>query len=335
MQKLTTRKSIIKYIIILSTLIFSSLIIDQGNDPALARYSSTCEKKGWFPSDFGLKDHHVFIYDGYYYLISIYVPPGTTDPLLQDRFAYARSLDLCNWEDLTPVLPDRMSGSWDESAIWAPYVYQENGIYYLYYTGVTRDFTQSILLATSSDPSDPESWEKQEQVFQPNHPGMIWQDGKAADCRDPTVIKQGDVYHMYYAGRDQSGSIIGLATAPSPMGPWTDWGTVVSPEPDAILESPTIAQFEGFSYLFFTRSTVGGFYRIGASPSGPWRAPVSFNPGWAHEIWQDMGGKWFTSFLTNLTVTIEPLSWDKLFNPPRPFIGSTIVHTFIPLLTKP
>jgi hypothetical protein len=335
MQQLITRKSIIKYIFILTSLILSTLIIDQGSDPALARYSSTCEKKGWFPDDFGLKDHHVFIHDGYYYLISIFVPPGTTDPLLQDRFAYARSLDLCNWEDLTPVLPNRTPGSWDEAAIWAPYVHQENGIYYLYYTGVTKDFTQSILLATSSDPSDPESWDQQGMVFQPNHPGMIWQVGQAADCRDPTVIKYGDVYYMYYAGRDESGSIIGLSTAPSPIGPWTDWGTIVPPEPDAILESPTIAQFEGFSYLFFTRSSVGGFYRIGAGPSGPWRASASFNPGWAHEIWQDIGGNWFTSFLTSLNVTIEPLSWDKLFSPPRPFIGSTIVHTFIPLLTKP
>lgn len=335
MYQLFTRKIQIKNIIILTTLVFSTLLIVEADYPALARSDSTCDKKGWFPSDYGLKDHHVFIHDGYYYLISIYVPHGTSDPLLQDQFAYARSIDLCNWEDLTPVLPDRTSESWDEAAIWAPYVYQENGTFYLYYTGVTHDFTQSILLATSSDPSDPESWEEQEMVFQPNHPGMIWQAGKAADCRDPTVIKLGDIYYMYYAGQDQSGSIIGLATAPSPEGPWTDWGSIVSPEPNAILESPTIAQFDGFSYLFFNRSTEGEFYRIGASPSGPWREPVAFQPGWAHEIWLNMEGKWFTSYLTNLTVTIEPLSWDELFYPPRPFIGSTIVHTFMPLLTKP
>jgi hypothetical protein len=332
---LFTRIAIAKNLIILTTIILFLNIFVAADNPAAARPDSTCETKGWFPENFGLKDHHVFIYNGYYYLISIYVPPGTTDPLLQDKFAYARSLDLCIWEDLTPVLQERTPGSWDEAAIWAPYVYQENGIYYLYYTGVTKDFTQSILLATSTDPSNPDSWEKQDMVFQPNHPGMIWQGGNAADCRDPTVIKQGEVYYMYYAGRDESGSIIGLATAPSLEGPWTDWGNVMPPEPDAILESPTLVQSDGFSYLFFNRSSEGEYYKIGASPSGPWHTPVSFQPGWAHEIWQDIEGNWVTSYLTDLSVTIEPFSWDFVFYPPRPFIGLTISHTFIPLLSNP
>ena len=165
---MSTKTLKIKHFFILTTLIFFALIIEQAVNPGIVRAYSTCEKKGWFPSNFGLKDHHVFIHDGYYYLISIFVPQETTNPLLQDRFAYARSLDLCSWEDLTPVLPDRTPGSWDEAAVWAPNVYQENGTYYLYYTGVTNDLTQSILLVTTSDPSDPESWTKQDMVFQPN-----------------------------------------------------------------------------------------------------------------------------------------------------------------------
>ena len=293
---------------------------------------SPCKKLGWHPTEFGLKDHHIFWYDGYYYLVSIYVPPGNSDPLAQDRFAYARSVDLCEWENLSPILLPREPGALDEAAIWAPYVHFEKDTYYLYYTGVTNNFTQSILLATTTDPSDPDSWQQQPMFFQPDHPDMLWEFGQPSDCRDPTVKKIGQVYYLYYTGRDISGSIIGLATATSPTGPWTDWGSVVPPDPTAELESPTIAQYANAYYLFYNRSGDKEYYRIGASPAGPWHEPLPFQPGWAHEIWQGASGEWFTSYLEDLTVTITPLSWDSYFSPPHPSIGSDIYRSFLPLV---
>jgi len=109
--------------------------------------------------------------------MSIYVPPDDNSPFVQDRYAYARSSDLCEWEQHLFILPRRIHGKWDEQAVWAPFVYYENDIYYLYHTGVTEDVTQSILLATSNDPSEPSSWQPQEMVFQPDHPGMAWEEG--------------------------------------------------------------------------------------------------------------------------------------------------------------
>ena len=90
--------------------------------------SEDCNRLGWFPTEFGLKDHSVFYFDGYYYLVSIYLPG-------EQFFAYGRSTDLCHWEDLTPVLEQR-TNQWDSLAIWAPHVVQVDGIYYMYYTGV-------------------------------------------------------------------------------------------------------------------------------------------------------------------------------------------------------
>jgi hypothetical protein len=135
-----------------------------------------CLQPGWFPGDFGLKDHTIFWYDGYYYLASIYLPG-------EAQLAYGRSTDLCNWETLPPLLAERPPDGWDEFAIWAPHVFVEAGVYYMYYTGVTYDYTQSILLATTTNPADPASWQPQGVVFQPNHPGMRWQPGQWADCR--------------------------------------------------------------------------------------------------------------------------------------------------------
>ena len=62
-----------------------------GVSPAEA-FTPPCEHPGWFPEDFGLKDHTVFWYAGYYYLMSNYINPET-------KFAYARSTDFCTWEE--------------------------------------------------------------------------------------------------------------------------------------------------------------------------------------------------------------------------------------------
>lgn len=316
----------------------------------MARNQPPCDRPGWFPADFGLKDHHIFWYDGYYYLVSIVARK-------ESRFAYGRSRDFCEWETLPQILTERTPEAWDEIAVWAPYVYEENGIFYLYYAGVTKDFTQSIMLATSENPADPNSWQTQGMVFQPDHAEMIWEAGSWADCRDPTMIKVGDLYYLYYTGLDAGGGIIGLATASSPTGPWRDWGSAVPAQPNSRLESATVAQYRSNFYLFYHDVTVAGsqmagdgestnskfgrmqngnapgaYYRIGASPYGPWQDPVPFRPGWAHEVWLSLEGEWFTSYLTDYAVTISPLTWDTFFDPARPFIGSAVHHRLFPMI---
>jgi len=292
--------------------------------------AAACQKPGWFPTTFGLKDHSVFWYDGFYYLISIYVES-------QDRFVYGRSPDLCTWEELGFVLTPRPPGSWEDMAIWAPFVHQESGVYYMYYTGVKRVANwlgpQSIMLATSTNPADPNSWQPQGMIFQPNHPGMVWQSNQWADCRDPTVIKIGSTYYLYYTGLDQAGGIVGIATATSPVGPWTDWGAILTLT-NGMPESSTLAAHGGSYYLFYHDTSQGERFRIGPGPTGPWTQAYVFAPGWAHEVWQGQDGYSYASFLTNYTVTISRLTWDTFYNPPRPFIGENVYHLMLPLIKR-
>jgi beta-xylosidase len=286
-----------------------------------------CEKLGWFPTEFGLKDHSIFLCNGYFYLVSIYLSP-------EDRFAYGRSLDFCIWENLTPILKERHSGDWDEMNIWALFVYEESGVYYMYYTGVPNNYTQSIMLATSTDPKDPDSWQEQGLIFQPNHDGMIWQNGIWADCRDPTVIKLGDLYYLFYTGLDVSGGIIGLAKASSPSGPFIDQGRSIKPVPNHILESPALIRYNNYFYLFYNKAYIGEYYIIAPSVEGNWSDEVNFYPGWAHEIWQTQTREWYTSYLTNYTVTISKLNWDDYFIPVQPFIGLERYHQLLPFIIK-
>jgi hypothetical protein len=295
---------------------------------AAAPELADCPVPGWFPTGFGLKDHSVFFYDGYYYLISINVPDET-------YFAYGRSQDLCTWENLGPVLEGRVAGEWDELAIWAPFVFVENGVYYMFYTGVTRNFTQSIMLATTLDPSAPASWVEMGVVFQPEHQDMIWQAGQWANNRDPMVLKSGDLYYLYYTAEDLGGPIIGLATAAGLGGPWQDWGaTLKLPAGSPMAESPTVFIRDGIHYLIYSSFGDGAKVHAGASAGGPWSASRSLQPGWAHEVWEAQDGTPYFSYLTSYTVTISPLIWDTFYYPAMPFIGSLPSHLMLPSLLR-
>ena len=297
---------------------------------------------GWLSAGYGLKDHTVFWYGGYYYIASIYY---STDAQREQFFAYARSTDLCEWEDLTPILEGRVYSRWDYVAVWAPFVYEEAGVYYMYYTGLGSDYVQSIMLVTSTNPADTLSWEPQGMIFQPDHPGMIWKVGTWADCRDPMVLKVEDTYYMYYTGRDEDGGIVGLATSVSPLGPWYDWGSIITLPDDGarssgplgvrMPESATVFPHAGMYYLFY--NSRGEYYHVGAGPSGPWSEASEFYPGWAHEIWTGQDGKTYASYLVgypNYAIAISQLIWDDFYFPHRPFIGQYIYHISIPLLSN-
>jgi hypothetical protein len=315
----------------LMILVFAAIERRQGQQSIPARaaaFSTGCEPMGWFPSDFGMKDHTVFIFDGFYYIAAIRRPA-------EYIFAYGRSADLCNWEDLGTVIDRRTLGEWDGWAIWAPFVLEDNGVFYMYYTGVTQDFTQSIMLATTSNPADPDSWQRQGMVFQPDHDGMLWQAGSWADCRDATVYKEGDTYYMYYTGSDIDGPIVGLATSVSPHGPWFDWGmTLTLPQSGGMAESPTIVRHAGFYYLLYFNTNNKEEYRIGPSPAGPWSDAFPLT-GWANEVWVGQDGLDYTSYIHGYKIAIERYLWNDYYSPPGLFVGATIHRHFLPILNNP
>ena len=290
-----------------------------------------CDVPGWFPADFGIKDHAVFTFEGRYYLAGI----DTTD---NTHFAYGVSEDLCTWTTLDPILAQRPPLPWDERLVWAPDVWQEDGTYYMFYTSVGPTITQRIALATSTAPDDPASWQVDTSfVLTPTHPGAVWSAGTWADCRDPHVFRLDGLYYLLYAGRDTDGGIIGLATASALTGPWRDFGSILT-LPGGLPESPTILQANGGFYLIYNRAgdgeAGGEKYRFGPAPGGPWGDENSLTPGWAHEIWKGLDGKIYASYLTNYTVTIRPLLWNTRYAPPRPFLGWQIVEVFLPLTLR-
>jgi hypothetical protein len=309
-------------------ILIAALLLGAAAAPAWA----DCAEPGWAPTHINLKDHTVFLYRDHYYLASIASPPAYDE----DRFAYARSTDLCTWEDLGYILTNRSVGGWDDEQIWAPFVYEEDGIFWMFYTSVTTGKAQSILLATSTDPANPASWQAQSVILQPSHPGMIWEGrGTWSDARDPMVLKAGDRYYMYYTGLDAGGGIVGVATAERLVGPWRDQGATLT-VPGAMLESPGVIENKGWYYLYYNRvkDRTGPAVQVGPSPLGPWSLPRPLGPGWAHEFWRARNGRWMASYLTVPDITIRPVSWNPYSQPVWPMIGARINYTWLPSVPR-
>jgi sucrose-6-phosphate hydrolase SacC (GH32 family) len=90
----------------------------------------------------------------------------------EDPFADARTKDFCTWENLDSVLTFGAAGAADEAYIWAPSGIQEGNLFFMFYTGVNQHISQSIMLATTTNPADPKSWPKQGVGPQPRGNGL-------------------------------------------------------------------------------------------------------------------------------------------------------------------
>ncbi len=308
--------------------LFFAIVTTVSVPKSIPEESSACSPMGWFPTTFGLKDHAVFHFNGYTYIASNYIPG-------EKKFAYARSQDFCNWEELAPILTNRVDNAPDEASVWAPHVVVKDGTYFMFYTGVNDYVSQSIMLATSTNPANPASWQEHGVVFIPTHPNAVWSANSWSDNRDPTVAEFDGNYYLFYTGRDHTGGIVGVAKSASLYGPWTDFGATLGPLLKRTMESSYFFSAWGSNYLIYHSTWLGkssgGVVQVADSPLGPWTQTAPIAPGWAHEFWQDLNGDWYTSYLTNLTITIRKLNWDTSQTPPQPYIDGPLTKTFLPL----
>jgi len=295
---------------------------------------------GWRPkkgaADVRLQDFCLFQHGGKMYIASM------MKDYCSQGIIIGRSDDLWHWNEIGKAVTTRTAE--DACMVWAPHVVEDAGVCYMFYTGVTCPqsgaWCQRILVATTTDPDNPSTWQRNTSVqfdvagtiqswFRPSHAGAVWTDSGWADCRDPMVMKHGDTWYLFYSGRDAGFGICGVATAPDILGPWVDHGAVLKtpdptiPESCFVLEDP-----DGTFVMTLNHAAGGGGIKIARSGS---LLPVAGQPsfqnmeilssstvpglaGWAHEFLPGIpapAGVWAMSTPAN-ACSLEEEDWIKV-----------------------
>lgn len=284
-----------------------------------------------------LKDHTLFQYEDYYYIASINVPLPENDYTKEKNFLYARTTDFCTWELLGTILEPGQPGDPDEFRIWAPHVFHENGTYYMFYTGVNRNIAQTTMLATSTNPADPTSWQRHGAVFRPTHSDTTYPGpNEWSDNRDPMILAHNGRYFMYYTARHHDRGVVALAVAEDLHGPWTDIGAILRAAPGNWPESPYVIHQHDTFYLYYngSGSDSGQRWHAATTPYGPWRPAVREPVGWAYDFYND-DQTWLASYLlgNGREIQVSPIAWNTNNQPATPRIVQ-VARLYMPVAIR-
>ena len=219
------------------------------------------------------------------------------------NFGHAVSTDLKNWRIENPVLQTE-PGAWDGYQVWAPYVMEHGGKYYMFYTGVNDSVSQAIGLAVSDDLY---RWKRcgDGPVVTPGVWGQ-WSENAWSDCRDPVVLQDGDTFYCYYTARrkEPSEACIGVASSKD-LTHWRDEGFIrFENSLDTPPESPYAFKRDGRYYLVYTSYRDGTVYSVSDDPVRGWKQipgdEASLISGVsASEVYRTSDGDWYLSLISH------------------------------------
>jgi arabinan endo-1,5-alpha-L-arabinosidase len=236
-----------------------------------------------------------------------YTRTNTLDPngASELSFGHATSLDLVTWTQQDTVLPVRPT-EWDNLHVWAPHVVESEGVFYMFYTGVTTkpgmQFHQRTGLATSTDLF---TWNRLDQpVFSCLETPWVYCDTTTAsggNFRDPFVMpdpSQPGHWLNYYSTvplSDPTRYVVGVGQSAGDLAQWTDlgplWVTYFTTTGFELAESPHLFQHDGLWYLFITTNGAQPLaWGTGTDPTGDpttwtWRGSVSATVGLDTRFW--------------------------------------------------
>jgi hypothetical protein len=213
------------------------------------------------------KDFSLVKKDGYYHLFFIRHNTSLPTDLTETDFGHARSNDLYHWTLLPPVFPVRPT-DWDNRHVWAPHIFQRDGLWWMFYTGVTQspeyNQTQRMGVAVSSDL---ETWNRLDgPIFDASQTSWgWWSPGNWNPAfRDPFVMPDPALpggWLMYYTasyGADTAATVVGVAASDGDFMQWRDvkpllitWQQYTY---NVLTESPHVFEHAGTWYLFLTSS---------------------------------------------------------------------------------
>lgn len=222
---------------------------------------------GYAPRGYYLKDFSIIEVNGLFHLFHIAGTPGVSCCLPGNEiwFGHATSRDFLDWKTMEPcfyIQPD----AWDEGHVFAPYVLEKDGVFWMFYTGCAIDNTQRIGSATSEDL---QNWKRvaEKPIIRPEEFDWAFcptENGSA--CRDPHVCKWDGEYSMYYTAVTKQGKACVARARSTDLKSWFDEGPAYVASTLAHCESSNVQALGDKFLLFF-----GGHHEY-------WSYVISDNP---------------------------------------------------------
>jgi len=264
-----------------------------------ARHQEDWLKTGYAPRGFYLKDFCLVREAGQWHLFHIAGTPGVSCCLPGNEiwFGHATTKSFCTWATHAPCLYIDPAG-WDCGHVFAPYVLEEGGQYWMFYTGCSVENTQRIGVTVSQDLFD---WKRLSQypVIRPEeYPWAFCPTANGSACRDPHVCRLGGEFVMYYTAVTKEGrGCVACATSAN-LVEWKDCGPAYVARTLAHCESSNLQRLSDKFLLFFGGHYEYWSYVISDEPlRWPDQEPIPLRKSiTAMEVVLEKGKRWLVAF---------------------------------------
>jgi len=214
--------------------------------------------------------------DSLYHIFYHGIPESSPSVASADTVYHATSPDLLHWrrEGAAIAVSD---AEYESAAIWAPDVFfsEENGLWWMAYTGVDPDMNQIGCLAWSRDLA---TWYKTRlnPVLVPDSDVFFYNpNGTWNDFRDPFVYWRDGRWHMLMSARIDAGGLQGAIAhaASDDLLHWDDQYPFLindGESPANVMESVQYHVEDGVHHVFFLEHSVDGISHIAAYDPADW-----------------------------------------------------------------
>lgn len=235
------------------------------------RHQEDWLRNGYAPRGYYLKDFCLIQQNENWHLFHIAGTPGVSCCLPGNEiwFGHAKTRDFQSWETLEPCFYIQ-PGAWDNGHVFAPYVVEKEGEFWMFYTGCSIDNTQRIGAARSTDLHH---WQRvsDRPVIRPEEYGWAFCPTKrGAACRDPHVCWWGESYSLYYTAVTREGRGCIARAESIDLIHWQDRGPVYVYKDLTHCESANVQEHEGQYMLFFGGHLPHWSYVVS---DNPWQWP--------------------------------------------------------------
>jgi len=271
-------------------------------------------------------------------LAGVYTGYGDAGGVTKAGIGLAYSDDGVTWTKAGQLFgPTGVVGDADKGGTTGPRIVLHNGIYHLYYIGLSETGyeggARSVMLATSPSLKNP-VWTRRGKILDKG--GVGW---RSQDVWHPDIVQHNGTWFCFVNATGVVAGVtqerIGYATAPAPTGPWT-FDDLNSPlvSGDGIIGDPCVSKIPGgwrMDYYYANGGTASDWYTTTTDTAFPlgWRQhdpaatgyrtlqqgpPATIDEQYAHKPWvQRYAGRtfhYYTAVNTNadrrIAVAVDP-----------------------------